>query len=199
VTAPRAGRAPGARRGGFSVTELVVVGMMTTLLSMILATVWSGFCRPARDAATRCRLATEANLACYALAEDLGGDLAGVRIVPDTSPTALPGRVGLQLSYNGPAAATVTYRLDGRRLIRTGSAGADVTLAAELVPFSPRGTGFDLSPWSDGAGNSGVLIGLTFASAEKNGRYRGPDGLGGLVPRVLTLHYQVVAVAPAGS
>lgn len=189
-------RAAGSRRRGFSVTELVVVGMMTTLLAMLLATVWAGFCRPARDAATRCRLATEANLACYALAEDLGGDLAGVQAVADTSPGALPGQVCLQLTYNGPAAAPVVYRLQGNRLLRNQGGGADVTLAAELVPFTPDGSGFELSAWSDDAGNSGVLIVLTFAAAEKNGRYQGPDGLGGLVPRVLSLTYQVVAVAP---
>jgi type II secretory pathway pseudopilin PulG len=65
------------RRSGYSLTELVVVTMMMVILTSILITVWAAFCRPARDAAARCRLATEANLFAAALARDMGGYLPG--------------------------------------------------------------------------------------------------------------------------
>jgi hypothetical protein len=175
-------------------TEMVVVSFLTTLLAMTLSTVWLGFCRPARDAATRCRLATEANLAAFALARDLGGDLTDVRIIPDPFPTAAPDQTCLQLSYQNPD-TTVSYRLEGHRLVRNDLSG-DVTLAGELVAYSAGGSGFDLSPWSDGSGNEGVLLVLTFASLEENGNYRVPDGAGNMVERDLSLTYRLVAAKP---
>ena len=64
------------RRGGFTFTETIVVTMLMVVLASIVAVSWAGFCRPARAAAARCRLATEATL-CAALARDMGGYFPG--------------------------------------------------------------------------------------------------------------------------
>ncbi len=104
------------RRGGFTFTETIVVTMLMVVLASIVAVSWAGFCRPARAAAARCRLATEATLCAAALARDMGGyfpgtgslmllnngtldlscgSLVGLQIPDPTNPTVL------QLCYHG--------------------------------------------------------------------------------------------------
>lgn len=73
---PRAARA-GARRDGFTALEMAVASALTALLALLLANVWSSFCRPALTASAVCRLTLEANLALRALARDLGGAYPG--------------------------------------------------------------------------------------------------------------------------
>ncbi len=138
---------PARGRGGFSIVEVVVVSLMMTLLSSILYTVWTGFCRPARDAATRCRLATEANLAVFALSQDLSGNLLGVQIAPDTASGAQAGQVCLQLlSENADrSTSTLTYRLSGNRLVRDDST-TEITVAGELVAETINGSGLRADP-----------------------------------------------------
>ncbi len=188
---------PTRLRSGFSIVEVVVVSLMMTLLSSILYTVWTGFCRPARDAATRCRLATEANLAIFALSQDLSGDLIGVQTAPDISSGAEPGQLCLQLlSENSDGStATLVYRLSGNRLVRDDKTSA-IIVAGELLAETITESGFVLTPWSDGTGNQGVEITLTFASLELNGNYTTTDSNGNLVTHDLSLTYKIVAVQP---
>jgi type II secretory pathway pseudopilin PulG len=65
-----------ARRGGFTLLEVTVVGFMTSLLASILATTCWSYYRNAAHVAARCQLAQEAELAFTRLARDLSGGFA---------------------------------------------------------------------------------------------------------------------------
>lgn len=60
------------RRGGFTVLELTIAGVLTGLLAVMLFTAYSAYDRAATDVMARCRLAQEADLAILAIADDLG-------------------------------------------------------------------------------------------------------------------------------
>ncbi len=70
MTVRKAGAGRG--RGGYTFTEMVVVSLLLVILTSILATVWSAFCRAPPAPRPRCRLATEANLLAASLARDVG-------------------------------------------------------------------------------------------------------------------------------
>lgn len=61
--------------GGFTVLEVVIVSALMSLLVVLISGAWSGLGRTAADAAVRCRITQEANLAVESLARDLGGSL----------------------------------------------------------------------------------------------------------------------------
>jgi prepilin-type N-terminal cleavage/methylation domain-containing protein len=155
------------RRRGFTVVELIVVSMLTTILAVILSSIWRGLCIPALDASARCRIALEANPAAASLARDLGGSLADPAGRPGgANDGRYVGRVltppsTLRLCFHGGTSADMTprwaapdtvisYQLQGDQLIRTNEAtGVAVTIASslsalEIAPL-PDGSGLDIS------------------------------------------------------
>lgn len=158
-------------RRGFTVVEVTIVIFLIVLLVSILSSVWRGLCLPAIDAAARCRIVQEANLAAASLARDLGGNL------PD--PTAQTGAISdgllvgrqtpspgwLRLCFHGTGSGSdlspkwgapdtvISYQLQGNSLIRWNEeSGSTVTVANGL-------TGFQVNALED---NSGVEIVMTF-------------------------------------
>jgi type II secretory pathway component PulJ len=91
-----------AGRRGFSVLELSMATILTSLLAMLLATTWVTFGAPLAKIFPRCSLAQEAQLALAALARDLDGRLDNPT-PQDQSPYALVGRI--------PSAAAPSWRL----------------------------------------------------------------------------------------
>lgn len=66
---------PRRRSNGFTLLEVMVVGIVMGFLALILSGAWAGFGRPSADAIVRCRVAQEANMASACLARDFGGGL----------------------------------------------------------------------------------------------------------------------------
>lgn len=177
------------RRRGFTVVEMTVVSLMTAILAVVMASVWSNFCKPALEAAARCRMAAEANLAVASIARDFGGNLPdpagrlGAPLDGRFTGRMMPDSDWLRLCYHGgsdtdaaPKWSTpdtiIGYRLDGDRLVRTDeTSGAQVVLAAGLTGFAV----------SENVGVPGVVIVLTFKA------------------RGLTATYSVVALDPPAS
>jgi len=67
----------GCQCHGFMVIEVMLVSVLMGVLVLLLSGAWSGLGRPSTDAAARCRMAQEANLALQSLACDFHGSLAG--------------------------------------------------------------------------------------------------------------------------
>src|SRR5438128_1030412 len=65
-----------SRRRGLTVTELVVASVLAALLTILLATTWATFGRPALEVEARARIVQEGVLAAQSIACDLGGFLA---------------------------------------------------------------------------------------------------------------------------
>ena len=63
-------------RCAFTLVEVMVVSSLTTMLALVLASVWSGLGRPLVEATERAQIAQEAHLAALSLAHDFGGSLA---------------------------------------------------------------------------------------------------------------------------
>jgi type II secretory pathway component PulJ len=168
------------RRAGFTVVELAVTSFLMALVAVLLSATWVAFCRPAIDAAVRCRLAQEASLAAASLARDYGGTLAGAggslgaktdgqfvgRMVPD------PGQLSLCFHGGGSSAdfspkwtapdTVITYYLASNQLIRWDQGTGTVFAAARDV------SAFQVAPLEDG---TGVTIVLTFSHRGLNLTY----------------------------
>jgi prepilin-type N-terminal cleavage/methylation domain-containing protein len=134
------------RRRGFSLIELVVAAVLSTLLMSLLAISWVAFGRPALEVEARARIAQEAVLATQSIACDLGGFLA------DT-----PGQTGTLAQYqfvdwnlsnsgvfllnfqgaNPGDVIVITYQLSGNQLVRSNSSnGVSTTIAKYVTAFS---------------------------------------------------------------
>jgi hypothetical protein len=187
-------------RRGFSVVEMVVSMFLAAFLGLILGTVWSGLCRPIRDASTRCRLALQANLAVASLARDLSGFLVNPND-PSGSPDGRTGSSALgrfagvilsspdyssiQLCYldNNGNKYRVNYALaPGELLVRSVGTGS-VTVASEVSQFSAQ-------PWSGDTGHSGVLLTLVVYPSDLASRTPVPSG-----QHDLSMTYSVVVRA----
>ncbi|MFI5460974.1 MAG: hypothetical protein ACHRXM_36660 [Isosphaerales bacterium] len=168
-------RSPGRRPpDGFTVVELTIVSGLMTLLALLLAASWRGFCRPAFDAASRCRIAQEANLAAAALARDLGGSLSNPegRLGPKTNAVFVgrmqPSPTWLRLCFHGGSDVDLTpkwsapdtlisYQAQGDALVRWDeNAGTTVTVAKGLSAFSVVPLELD----------NGVAITMTFSDRD---------------------------------
>jgi len=136
-----------ARRGGFTLMEMTLVGGLMSLLVVLIAASWTALGRPSYDAAIRGRMTLEANLAAESLVRDLGGGLVG-----DASGKLPEGRlVGrtivlgtqLLLCYDGSPAngladwvapdKVIAYDLQSGQLIRTDQTASTQFAVAELV------------------------------------------------------------------
>lgn len=98
---------PFAHRGGFTLTEVLIVSGLMSLLALILSTLWSGLGRPLADAAARACLIQEIALASAALARDLGGNLA------DPESRLGTKRQGEFLDWSTPNGAQLRLRFAG--------------------------------------------------------------------------------------
>lgn len=164
-------RLPRGPRRGFSVVEMAIVSVLLALLAMLLASTWRGFCLPTIEAAARCRIAQEANLAAASLARDLGGSLANPegRIGKKTDGQFVgrmqPSESWLRLCFHGATGTdtspqwgdpdtVISYQLQGDSLVRWDeSAGTVVTVSRGLA-------GFSVVPFED---DSGVTLTLSYS------------------------------------
>jgi Tfp pilus assembly protein PilW len=140
----RCSRRLGSR--GFTLIEMVVAAMLTTLVMMLLGISWMSFGRPAVDVECRARIEREGILTAQSLACDLGG------FVGDA-----PGRTGTLSAYQfvdwdlsnndvlllnfqesqGGGLVVISYQLQGSELTRTNSAtGVTTTIARYVTAFS---------------------------------------------------------------
>jgi prepilin-type N-terminal cleavage/methylation domain-containing protein len=145
------------RRGGFTLTEMIIASVLASLLMILLSVTWIGFGRPALEVEARARIAQEGILAAQAIACDLGGFLADS-----------PGRTGsfliggssspyqflswdlsqgdvLLLNFQGATGnpgdlVIITYQLQGNLLVRSDSSTGAATTVAKYV------TGFAVAP-----------------------------------------------------
>ncbi len=156
------------RRSAFTLVELLVVAMLTTLLAMLLASVWSGLGRPISDALASAHITQEANLAAAALARDFGGSLPessarlGYAVDGQWVGRMQPGGTELRLCFDGPVSdgvaqwappdTVIDYYVQGGRLIRANESDGSTFVVARHV------THLDLV--DEGAS---VQIRLTFA------------------------------------
>lgn len=160
-----------AGRRGFSTTEMIVVCLLTVMLTSILGAVWRGLCLPTLDAASRCRIALEANLATASFARDFGGMLAdtagqtGGKTVGRFVGRLVPASNHLRLCFHGdgdpdmaPRWASpdtvISYVLRNDCLVRWNETSDTAVTVARHI------TSFQVDPLDDG---SGVSIALTFA------------------------------------
>jgi hypothetical protein len=158
-------------RAGFTVVELAISSLLMALVALLLSATWTAFCRPAIDAAARCRLAQEANLAAASLARDFGGTLAdasgqlGAPTDGQFVGRMVPEPWYLRLCYHGGGSTTdftpkwtapdtvITYYLGSNQLIRWDENAGTQFAAANFV------SAFQVTPLEDG---TGVSILLTF-------------------------------------
>ena len=122
-------------RRGFTLIEVAVVSLLTVLLSTLLATTWSGLCRPAADIARHAFLAQEAKLAEDSLVRDLGGSLSnpegriGTKSQFRLVGRMQPGNSQLWLCFDGgdspngladwgPPDTVIIYQVVGGQLVR---------------------------------------------------------------------------------
>lgn len=150
-----ASRRRAARRAGFTILEVLLVGSLTALLAGMLVQTWSAYDRAATEIAARCELAQEADFAVSQLALDLAaadptlGPLVGLRYSPD-----LGGR--LELCHDGGSApdgradwdpsgsdVIVAYALlnpgaPGPLLRRVGAAGEPAVVAHSVLAIRAR-------------------------------------------------------------
>ena len=135
------------RPGGFTLTEVAVVGVLMGLLVLMISGAWAGPGRSSADAIVRCRVTQEANLAIESLTRDFGGCLVGQpqgekqsgrfvgRLVVDDSQ--------LWLCFDGPpldAAAdwgapdtVIVYQVQQGRLVRSNQQTATAFVVADNV------------------------------------------------------------------
>lgn len=162
-----------SRRGGFTLTEIMLVGGLMSLLVLLISGAWRGLGRSSADAATRCRIAQEANLAAASLKRDFGGALPE-QVTGQKDRGRLVGRMivagpELRLCFDGeplngvadwasPDTVVVyglysetTYGVPWKRLVRSNeSTGAVFTAASNVDAMSLTDQG------------DGVKIDLTF-------------------------------------
>jgi hypothetical protein len=69
-------RRPGP--GGFSLVEVMIVALLTSLLFLMISGIWTGFGRSLSDSVAQGRVVTEAALAVETLRRDLRGTLPGM-------------------------------------------------------------------------------------------------------------------------
>jgi hypothetical protein len=95
---------PGGRRRAFSLMELMVVNVLMGLLIVLIAGAWRSFGPMCVEVIARSRVATEANLAAYALHCDMSPPL------PATFGAIQPlGASRFQLTYSGQDPVTYTF------------------------------------------------------------------------------------------
>jgi prepilin-type N-terminal cleavage/methylation domain-containing protein len=152
-------------RRGFTLTEMVVAAVLTTLVMMLLAVTWMSFGRPALEVEARARIEQEGILAAQALSCDLGGFLGDG-----------PGRTGtlsqypfvdwdlsnsdiLLVNFRGASSGNVvviSYQLQGDQLIRSNSATGVTTTIARYV------TRFAVGPYSENSNWAQVQITVAY-------------------------------------
>jgi type II secretory pathway pseudopilin PulG len=133
--------------GGFTLTEIMLVGGLMSLLALLISGAWRGFGRSSADAVVRCRVAQEANLALECLARDFGGSLAG-QPAGDKRLGQVVGRLvvsgsQLWLCFDGqpvdgvadwgPPDTVITYEVQGNQLIRSNQQTAVALAVADKV------------------------------------------------------------------
>jgi prepilin-type N-terminal cleavage/methylation domain-containing protein len=104
------------RNRGFTLIEVMLVGMMMGVLAIVLSSAWSGLGQPAIDVMVRCQVEPEAQIAAMSLAADCGGRLPVSQAAIQGS---LDGEAFSSASISGGAlvisftgGSTITYRWD---------------------------------------------------------------------------------------
>lgn len=124
-------------RAGFTIIEVMVVGIMMTILAVSLPTIWQGIGQPSIDTMIRCQVGQEAQLAAMSLAADCGGvlpekrtDITGTKSSNTYAGAAVIGG-DLVLSYSD--GSTITYSHDDERhtLIRD-QGGSSIVIASNV-------------------------------------------------------------------
>jgi prepilin-type N-terminal cleavage/methylation domain-containing protein len=138
-------------RRGFSLVELMVAIMLSSILLMYVAGIWQSYARSAAFTVASARVSAEARIALAALKHDFGGSL-------EESPTGTPsaallvGRLvtggQLLLCYDMPPLngqadwaapdRVVTYSLDGDSLVRSVDGGAAFVISRHVQQFTPQ-------------------------------------------------------------
>ncbi len=124
-------------RSGFTMVEVMIVGIMMTILAVSLPTIWQGIGQPSIDTMIRCQVGQEAQLAAMSLAVDCGGvlpekraDITGAKSSNTYTGAAVIGG-DLVLSYSD--GSTITYSHDNVRhtLIRN-QGGSSIVIASNV-------------------------------------------------------------------
>ena len=143
-------------RPGFTMTEMIIVSILMSLLSILIGSVWMSLGRAAWETIHRTRLTEEAELVASALATDLAGFLPEASVA--TSPRdryrlvgrGQPGGHSLWLCFDGDDPAdglaswaspdvVIAYTLSGDRLVRSNEHTSGTTVLANHV------TGFSVT------------------------------------------------------
>jgi type II secretory pathway pseudopilin PulG len=151
-------------RTAFTLVEVLVAGSLMALLSMLLASVWSGFGRPMVEAAARAQIAQDANLAAASLARDFGGSLANAEgrlggiAVGKLVGRMQPDGAVLRLCFDGGPApdgvaewgdpdTVITYQIQDGNLVRWDEQSGTVFTVARNVQewhLDDQGTGVEI-------------------------------------------------------
>jgi len=153
------------RRGGFTLTEVMLVGGLMSLLVLLISGAWRGLGRSSSDAIARCRVVQEANLAAESLAQDFAGSLPdqmlGGKQLGQLVGRSVVGGSELRLCFDGQPLngaadwaspdTVISYRLEDGRLIRSDQQTSTARAVADGV-----------SQIALGEQSDGVTIQLTF-------------------------------------
>lgn len=155
---------PGRRRGGFSLVEVTIAALLSSMLLLMVAGMWQSIGRSTRANLASVALATEARLAAEAFRRDFSGQFAGGQ-PGDKRLGRLVGRMivdgnHLRLCYDGAPPngeadwaepdQVVEYFVDQQQLLRTDSQSAGALVVADGV------IQFTVTDWG-----TGVRIELT--------------------------------------
>jgi len=132
------------RNRGFTLIEVMIVGMMTAFLAVLLSTAWSGLAQPSIDVLVRCQVEQEAQLAAMSLAADCGGcppvkrdQIQGSQDSDSFSGASISGD-RLLVSFTGGTTIYYGVNDDQHTLVRetTGSTASSVVVASNVYGMS---------------------------------------------------------------
>jgi prepilin-type N-terminal cleavage/methylation domain-containing protein len=141
------------RQTGFTLLEVLMVSILSSILMLVLSATWAGLGRPTKDLIQRSLVIHEMRLAAAALTLDLGGSLPGPQGVLGSQAQnrfvgwMQPADSQLWLCFDGgsqpngvadwaPPDTVIIYQIEGDRLVRWDmSAGTSFTVARYLQSF----------------------------------------------------------------
>jgi type II secretory pathway pseudopilin PulG len=183
-----ASRRPPGRRRGFTITEMLITGVLMSLFGVLLGQAWASFGRPAIVNTARCRVAQEANLAAEALARDVGLLAVPADAQVDSryaNAQALGSTLYMTIDDGSGVFRTIAYAADASdptRLVRTDlSAPANSSAGTRVVAGLLAGFHAQADVLAGGGPGgrdaTGVRIDLTFThrsfDRDPDGAYRG--------------------------
>ena len=132
------------RRAGFSLLELLVVGMLGVLVITFIGNAWRWFARSTSELHVSAQLARELKLAADAIAADFGPALAARTIDGTTLQINLDGNADDIADWAAPD-TVIEYALVGGKLLRRDLAAATEVPVAHIAALEAQSAGTNLN------------------------------------------------------